>query len=118
MSKSLGNFFTIEEMLRRYAPEVLRFFMLQSHYRSPVDFSEESLAEARQGMDRCYSTLKLLQDALKAGEGMAEAAPSSLEGRRRTWRVVSRLPERFSEAMNDDFNTARALGYVFDVIRH
>jgi len=119
MSKSLGNFFTIEEMLRRYAPEVLRFFMLQSHYRSPVDFSEESLAEARQGMDRCYSTLKLLQDALKAGEGIAEADLSSLAGKEKDLaEVLSRLPERFSEAMNDDFNTARALGYVFDVIRH
>ncbi len=119
MSKSLGNFFTIEEMLRRYAPEVLRFFMLQSHYRSPVDFSEESLAEARQGMDRCYSTLKLLQDALKAGEGTAEADSSSLAGKEKDLaEVLSRLPERFSEAMNDDFNTARALGYIFDVIRH
>ncbi|PKN34622.1 MAG: cysteine--tRNA ligase [Deltaproteobacteria bacterium HGW-Deltaproteobacteria-19] len=119
MSKSLGNFFTIEEMLRRYAPEVLRFFMLQSHYRSPVDFSEESLAEARQGMDRCYSTLKLLQDALKAGEGTAETAPAVLTGKEKDLaEVLSRLPERFAEAMNDDFNTARALGYVFDAIRH
>jgi cysteinyl-tRNA synthetase len=119
MSKSLGNFFTIEEMLKRYAPEVLRFFMLQSHYRSPVDFSEESLAEARQGMDRCYSTLKALRDALKAGEDAAAAATSELSGKEKDLaEILDRLPERFSEAMNDDFNTARALGYVFEVIRH
>jgi len=119
MSKSLGNFFTIEEMLKRYAPEVLRFFMLQSHYRSPIDFSEESLAEARQGMDRCYNTLKALQDALKAGEGMAKASPAELSGQERELvDVLSQLPGRFAEAMNDDFNTARALGHVFEVIRH
>ncbi len=119
MSKSLGNFFTIEEMLKRFAPEVLRFFMLQSHYRSPVDFSEDSLAEARQGMDRCYSTLKALQDAWKAGEGAQAADPAERSGKEKDLaEVLSRLPERFSEAMNDDFNTARALGHVFDGIRH
>ena len=58
MSKSLGNFFTIRDILGQYHPEVLRLFLLQSHYRSPVDFSDAALAEARQGMERFYSTLK------------------------------------------------------------
>ncbi|MEI7671786.1 MAG: cysteine--tRNA ligase, partial [Deltaproteobacteria bacterium] len=60
MSKSLGNFFTIRDILEQFDPEVLRFFLLQSHYRSPVDFSDAALNEARQGMNRFYSTLKAL----------------------------------------------------------
>ena len=67
MSKSLGNFFTIRDILKQYHPEVLRLFMLQSHYRSPVDFSDAALNEARQGMDRFYSTLKMIRDLLAAG---------------------------------------------------
>ena len=62
MSKSLGNFFTIRDILKQYHPEVLRLFLLQSHYRSPVDFSDAALAEARQGMDRFYSTLEALRE--------------------------------------------------------
>ena len=61
MSKSLGNFFTIKDILKNYHPEVVRLFMLQSHYKGPVDFSSESLAEARMGMERFYATLQSYQ---------------------------------------------------------
>ena len=74
MSKSLGNFFTIRDILKQYHPEVLRLFMLQSHYRSPVDFSDAALNEARQGMDRFYSTLKMIHDLLAAGTERADSA--------------------------------------------
>ena len=110
MSKSLGNFFTIREILEQYHPEVLRFFLLQSHYRSPVDFSDAALNEARQGMNRFYATLKAL------GEIAPEKGFAAVSGQL----VVEDeegLRELFIEAMDDDFNTARALGHLFDTVR-
>lgn len=121
MSKSLGNIFTIAEMLRSYHPEVVRIFMLQSHYRSPVDFSAASLAEARMGMERFYVALQGLNEALAgAGEDARNAVdPARLAGREKDLAErIALLPERFAEAMDDDFNTARALGYIFDAVRH
>jgi cysteinyl-tRNA synthetase len=117
MSKSLGNFFTIRDVLKQYHPEVLRFFLLQSHYRSPVDFSDAALNEARQGMDRFYSTLKMIRDLLAAG---TEGADSTGEPTGKDWELTDQLQnlrERFTEAMDDDFNTARAIGCLFDTIR-
>jgi cysteinyl-tRNA synthetase len=116
MSKSLGNFFTIRDILRVYHPEVLRFFMLQSHYRSPVDFSDAALAEARQGLQRFYAVLALLrgEKAALAGQPPAgEASPAD----RGLADVLGALRERFIEAMDDDFNTARAIGHLFEAVR-
>jgi len=118
MSKSLGNFFTIQDMLRDYHPEVLRLFVLQSHYRSPVDFSEESLREARSGMERFYSTLKAMNEAL-TGKASNEAPPETVLSEK-DLQVLQRmegLPERFREAMDDDFNTARTIGHLYDAVR-
>jgi cysteinyl-tRNA synthetase len=115
MSKSLGNFFTIREILEHYHPEVLRFFMLQSHYRSPVDFSDAALAEARQGMDRFYSTLKALRERLAVGQETSVVEGAGEE--RRPADQIEALRERFQEAMDDDFNTARAIGHLFEAIR-
>ena len=117
MSKSLGNFFTIRDILKQYHPEVLRLFMLQSHYRSPVDFSDAALNEARQGMDRFYSTLGTIRDLLAAGAGKADSAGEPSEKDRELIGHVQSLQERFIEAMDDDFNTARAIGCLFDTIR-
>jgi cysteinyl-tRNA synthetase len=117
MSKSLGNFFTIRDILKQYHPEVLRLFMLQSHYRSPVDFSDVALNEARQGMDRFYSTLKTIRDLLAAGAGGADSAGERTEKDREPIGHLQTLQERFIEAMDDDFNTARAIGCLFDTIR-
>jgi cysteinyl-tRNA synthetase len=118
MSKSLDNFFTIQDMLAAYHPEVLRLFLLQSHYRSPVDFSEEALAEARIGMDRFYSTLKRFKDLLTSPSEIAAADPSTLSGKHRDLHEnLSSLPAQFVEAMDDDFNTARALGHMFETVR-
>jgi len=117
MSKSLGNFFTIRDILKQYHPEVLRLFMLQSHYRSPVDFSDAALNEARQGMDRFYSTLKTIRDLRAA---LMETAGSSKDASKKDREIMGQLDnvrERFIEAMNDDFNTARAIGALFDTIR-
>jgi len=118
MSKSLGNFSTIREMLAVHPPEVLRFFILQSHYRSPVDFSDQALQEARSGLDRFYVTLRKIRDALSEGpEPDGHASTRLPEGHRRLCEKASGLMDRFAAAMEDDLNTARAIGYIFDLIR-
>lgn len=113
MSKSLGNVFSIRDILEKYHPETLRLFILQTHYRSPIDFSDESLAEARSGMERFYSALKAAKDALakgKKGDGEDARGNELVE-------KMAGLKGRFIEAMDDDFNTARAVGYLFDGVR-
>jgi len=118
MSKSLGNFSSIQDMLGRWHPEVLRLFMLQSHYRSPVDFSDDSLAEARIGMERFYTTLKAIKDRLVQDSHTKASQNDALSGQDRAiMDGLTSLRERFMEAMDDDFNTARAIGYVFDAVR-
>ena len=104
MSKSLGNIFTIREILEHYHPEAVRVFLLSHHYRSPVDFSDQSLKEAQTSLDRLYSLLKDLKD-LKGG---SESSSSHFEKEIKT--QIGALPEMFEKAMDDDFNTASALG--------
>jgi len=99
MSKSLGNFFTIREILERYAPEVVRYFILTSHYRSPLNYSDESLDNAYSGLARLYTALR----------GLPEA--DSDDG------LLAPFRERFAEAMDDDFNTPEALAVLFDLAR-
>jgi len=96
MSKSLGNFFTIREVYARFHPEVLRFFLLGTHYRSPLDFSDGALAVAKSGLDRLYETRRRLGDV--ASDKVA-------------------LDERAVTAMNDDFNTPEVLAVLFDLVR-
>ena len=100
MSKSLGNFFTICEVLKKYHPEVLRMFILGTHYRSPLDFSDQALDVAKASLDRLYETKRRLYEAGKL--------PASDQGA---------LPGSFVDAMNDDFNTPEALAVVFDLCR-
>ncbi len=100
MSKSLGNFFTIREVTERFHPEVLRMFMLTTHYRSPLDFSDAALEGARAGLDRLYETMRRLQ-----GEHDMTADDELT------------LPDAFVAAMNDDFNTPEALAALFDCSR-
>ncbi len=104
MSKSLGNFFTIREILEHYHPEAVRVFLLSHHYRSPVDFSDQSLKEAQTSLDRLYSLLKDFKD-LKGG---SESSSSHFEKEIKT--QIGVLPEMVEKAMDDDFNTASALG--------
>jgi cysteinyl-tRNA synthetase len=120
MSKSLGNFFTIREVLGKYDSEALRFFLLSAHYRSPLDFSDQNLAEAEVGIERIYSALAGIDEALATGgeEFVASGNPDLLAGAEREFRDKSgSLAARFAEAMDDDFNTALALGNVFDLVR-
>ena len=117
MSKSLGNFFTMRDVLATCHPEVLRLFLLQSHYRNPVDFSDEALAEARMAMNRLYSALKRIKELLALSSADAADAPESSGKNGDLHERLSKLPAQFIAAMDDDFNTARALGHLFEVVR-
>ena len=98
MSKSLGNFFTIRDVLARYQPEVLRFFLLSSHYRSALNYSDAALDAAREGLTRFYLALD------RAGAG-ADSAPDG------------EFVARFDAAMQDDFNTPGAIAVLFELVR-
>jgi cysteinyl-tRNA synthetase len=102
MSKSLNNFFTIRDVLAKYHPEVVRFFLISSHYRSPINYSEESLIEARAGLERFYAALRDYSDVAPAA--LADIAESPYY-------------KSFIEAMNDDFNTRMALATMYDLVR-
>ncbi len=107
MSKSLGNFFTVKEILEHFSPEVLRFFILSTHYRSPLDFSDERLSEAERSLARLKTAKTNLAELAKAiSVGPDE---KSLETRI----VLAKIREDFLEAMRDDFNTALAISYMF-----
>jgi cysteinyl-tRNA synthetase len=111
MSKSLGNFFTLRDVLARVRPEALRFFLASSHYRSPIDYSDQSLTDAKAGLDRLYRVKEKAESCRAAG-----AAPSSVpEGEE--FDPLRNAPARFAESMDDDFNTAAALGRLFDAVR-
>ena len=97
MSKSLGNFFTIRDVLKKYDPEVVRFFILRAHYRSPLNYSDVHLDDAKHALTRLYTALK-------------EVAPDSQP---LDWNEPHAV--RFAEAMNDDFNTPIAIAVLFDL---
>jgi cysteinyl-tRNA synthetase len=102
MSKSLGNFFTIRDVLKKYDPEVIRYLIISSHYRSPINYSEENLIEARGGLERFYTALR----------NYAEVLPLAVRDMQ-----DSKFYSRFVEAMNDDFNTRVALAVMYDLVR-
>jgi cysteinyl-tRNA synthetase len=115
MSKSLGNIFPIREIITQYHPEALRLFMLQSHYRSPVDYSDASLKEARTALIRCYTALQLLKET--RARLVSQAQEKLPPGKQEYIHKLSELRDKFDAALDDDFNTAQALGYVFDAAR-
>lgn len=98
MSKSLDNFFTIREVLKQYDAEVVRFLLISSHYRSPINYSEQTLQQAGKGLERFYHCLKDLD----------LAAAKSLTN--------SRFEKAFQAAMDDDFNTPEAFGVLYDMV--
>jgi cysteinyl-tRNA synthetase len=106
MSKSLKNFSTIREILVYCHPEAVRLFLLSNHYRSPVDFSEQSLREAQQALDRLYALLKDLKEM--QGEARGAPAPNAAAMQE----IVQSMTEQFEKSMDDDFNTAAALGVL------
>jgi cysteinyl-tRNA synthetase len=113
MSKSLDNFFTIKEILDKFDPEVIRLFLLSTHYRSPIEFSDEQLRETESSLDRFYSTIIRMNNFLEKDEDKG----SSLDAENTFKERISSFMEKFEEAMDDDFNTALALGHTFEFIR-
>lgn len=100
MSKSLGNFLMIRDVLKICHPESLRLFLLSSHYRNPVDYTHQYIEEAESGLEKIYALLKRIEDSCINPEQHGD------------------LWERFCEAMDDDFNTAKAIGFIFDSVRN
>jgi cysteinyl-tRNA synthetase len=113
MSKSLDNFFTIKEILDKFDPEVIRLFLLSTHYRSPIEFSDEQLRETENSLDRYYSTILRMNNFLEKDEDKG----GSLDAEKTFEERISSFMEKFEEAMDDDFNTALALGHTFEFIR-
>lgn len=113
MSKSLGNFFTIRDILDKYDPEVVRFFLLSTHYRSPIEFSDEQLKEAELSIDRYYTTVARINDFF----GKESGSPKPSNEEKALEELLSSFKTNFQEAMDDDFNTALALGHIFELIR-
>jgi cysteinyl-tRNA synthetase len=118
MSKSLGNFFTIREILDKFDPEVIRLFLLSSHYRSPIEFSNEQLRDGEASLDRCYSTISRINEFLSVAPAPVQKAHKDIaEIYDELAAVLDTFTDRFEEAMDDDFNTALAIGHVFELIR-
>jgi cysteinyl-tRNA synthetase len=114
MSKSLGNFFTIKDILAKVKPEVLRFFLLSKHYRSPLDFSDAALEEAAQALERLYNALLAADQAVEKPVHQMMGKPEEREA----LKVVQDAIEEFEAGMDDDFNTARAIGAMFSLARY
>ena len=111
MSKSLGNFFTIRDITEKYKPEVVRFFMLSAHYRSPVNFSDELMQQAQSAMERVYTCIENIKFLLKtATERDTNAEEKEL------LEALVKAKKRFCDSMDDDLNTADALSAIFDVV--
>lgn len=109
MSKSLGNFKTVHDIREKYNPLVMRYFLLSAHYRSPINFSAESLDQAQSALERLKNSYEDLKFALAKGEeGEAEQTLRD---------AVAEARDSFGRSMDDDFNTAGALGSIFDLVR-
>jgi len=96
MSKSLGNFFTLRDILKQYHPEVIRYFMASSHYRSPLNYTQDSLEQAKVSLARLYNAMR--------GVNMSHTVPAD-----------TAFEQQFIDAMDDDFNTPKALSVLFEI---
>ena len=106
MSKSLGNFLSIQEILTRYHPEILRAFLLSAHYRSPIDFDDAYLKATRVSLERVYKTLKEVDGWLKGRPAESGTVPAE----------IAEARQAFDEAMDDDLNTPKALGFFYPLV--
>ena len=113
MSKSLGNFFTVREISEKYDLQVLRFFMLSAHYRSPLNFSAELMEAAKNGLERIVNAA----DNLRHLQKNAKRAFMS-EEETEIWKGSDAFVEKFEAAMDDDFNTADAIASVFELVKY
>ena len=112
MSKSLGNFFTVREICEKYDPQVLRFFMLSAHYRSPLNFSAELMEASKNGLDRILTGMEKLRET-EAKVSQDSLSPAEEENKAKG----EALAAKYEAAMEDDFNTADAISAVFELIK-
>ena len=110
MSKSLGNFFLVKDILEHYSPDVLRFFVLSTHYRSPLDFSDERLSEAERSLERLRIAVENSNHLSKMTKSADSEADNLIE-------VAKQAQQDFYAAMDDDFNTALAIGVMFGLAK-
>ena len=109
MSKSLGNFFTVRDIAQKYDYEVIRFFMLSAHYRSPINFCDELMDAAKSGLERiynCIDNLSFIREKAQDGEAGADVKEKMAE-----------FKKKFIDAMEDDLNTADAIAAIFEMVR-
>jgi len=111
MSKSLGNFFTAREIMKKYHPAVIRMFFLLKHYRSPINFSEERIREAQQALQRISTAMENIKLALN------EAGAKKIEKNGELSEAIQHLKQQAIDELDDDFNTAGALASIFDLVR-
>ncbi len=105
MSKSLGNFLVIKDILKEYHPEVVRLFLLSNHYRSPVDFTHQAMVEAEAGLEKIYTSLQRIDEILNSSDLGVDGPDHGV------------LWTNFRQSMDDDFNTARGIGLAFETVR-
>lgn len=112
MSKSLGNFFTVREIGEKYDLQVLRFFMLSAHYRSPINFSAELMEASKNGLERIITSVEKLKEL--QGKVSGDALTETEQENQKT---VNELIAKFEAAMDDDFNTADAVSAIFELVK-
>ena len=111
MSKSAGNFFTVREISEKYPLQVIRFFMLSAHYRSPLNFSDTLVESSKNGLERILTAIDNLRDAAVSNTGtLTETDRANLE-------KVQELVKKYEAAMEDDFNTADAIAAIFEMVK-
>jgi cysteinyl-tRNA synthetase len=107
MSKSLGNYLTLKDALKLYSPEAIRYFVLSSHYRGPMDFSREAMLAAERGVERLRNTVRVLRTRIEHAMPAGTADLSHVTD-------LMEIGKQFMDAMNDDFNTPQAIAALFD----
>ncbi|HDM45189.1 MAG TPA: cysteine--tRNA ligase, partial [Candidatus Bathyarchaeota archaeon] len=108
MSKSLGNFITVRDAVSKYGAQTLRMFLISAHYRSPIDFNERTIEQARRNLEKIRSSIQAFR--------RLRELEAQVEGEKELLAHVEDLRHRFEEAMDDDFNTPKALAAIFDFI--
>jgi cysteinyl-tRNA synthetase len=109
MSKSLGNFFTVNDILQKYEPMTIRYFLISAHYRHPLDFSEDNMIEAQSAITKIKSAIDTADQLLDKCEKFLIPDKPVLDN-------IDKLKNNFIESMDNDFNTAQAIGVIFSII--
>ncbi|ACL68857.1 cysteine--tRNA ligase [Halothermothrix orenii] len=117
MSKSLGNFFTVREILKEFKPDEVRYFLLTKHYRSPIDFNFEEVEAARKSWRKLVNTYQVMVQILEKGVITKNKITENTKGENTIISILNKKEKEFEEAMDDDFNTARATGVMHELAR-